>query len=353
MTVQAIWTPASGAFAVSGVGYAPRGQLLRERATIGTVPADVVDLLLAGALCNDASLANEAGQWKIHGDPTEGALVVAAEKIALDTEKARAQHKRLDVIPFESENQFMATLHAQEDPRILLKGAPEAILKRCSAMAGGAAFDAAAVLREVEASAAQGMRILAFAAKPAPGRTGVEMQDTQTGFTLLGLQGMIDPPRPEAIAAIGLCHQARITVKMITGDHQATAQAIAEQLDVLPRDLAAPKAIAGVQLAQMSEAQLRAAAGACNVFARVAPEHKLGLVRALQSRNEVVAMTGDGVNDAPALKQADIGVAMGITGTSVAKEAAAIVLADDNFASIAAAVEEGRRVYDNLMIVPN
>jgi len=349
MTVQEIWTPASGAFAVSGVGYAPKGQLLRQGMLVEAAPADVAGLLLAGALCNDASLSNEAGHWKIHGDPTEGALIVAAEKIALDVEKARALHKRLDAIPFESENQFMATLHAQEGGRILLKGAPEALLKRCDSTPGGGTLDAAVVLREVQTLAAQGMRVLAFAAKPAPGQTGIEMNDTQAGYTLLGLQGMIDPPRPEAIAAIKLCHQAGITVKMITGDHQGTAQAIADQLNILPKDPAAPKAIAGAELADMSGAQLRDAAGACNVFARVAPEHKLSLVRALQSRNEVVAMTGDGVNDAPALKQANIGVAMGITGTSVSKEAAGIVLADDNFASIAAAVEEGRRVYDNLI----
>ena len=348
MTVQEIWTPASGAFAVSGVGYAPQGQLLRGGTPVTPVPAEITDLLLAGALCNDASLSNEEGRWKIHGDPTEGALIVAAEKTGLDMDQARAQDKRLDAIPFESENQFMATLHAQDGGRILLKGAPEVVVKRCTGAPSGV-LDAAAVLREVEALAARGMRVLAFAAKPAPGRCSIEMGDTQSGFTLLGLQGMIDPPRPEAIAAIAICHGAGITVKMITGDHQGTAQAIADQLNILPLEPGAPKAITGAELARMSDAQMRDAAGACNVFARVAPEHKLKLVRALQSRNEVVAMTGDGVNDAPALKQANIGVAMGITGTSVSKEAAAIVLTDDNFASIAAAVEEGRRVYDNLI----
>ncbi|MBA3056928.1 MAG: HAD-IC family P-type ATPase [Gammaproteobacteria bacterium] len=349
MTVQEIWTPASSAFAVSGVGYEPQGQLLRDGAPAATVPVAVADLLLAGVLCNDASLANEEGRWKIHGDPTEGALIVSAAKTGLDVEKARAQHPRLDAIPFESENQFMATLHAQDGGRILLKGAPEAVLKRCTGAQDGGEFDAAAVLREVEALAARGMRVLAFAAKTARAQTVLEMSDAQTGFTFLGLQGMIDPPRPEAIAAIELCHQAGITVKMITGDHQATAQAIAAQLGILPTEPGAPKAYGGAELAAMSDAQLRVAALACNVFARVAPEHKLKLVRALQSGNAVVAMTGDGVNDAPALKQANIGVAMGITGTSVSKEAAGIILADDNFASIAAAVEEGRRVYDNLI----
>jgi Ca2+-transporting ATPase len=211
-------------------------------------------------------------------------------------------------------------------------------------------LDALAVLREVERLAAQGMRVLAVAARSVPpGHSELELHHVGGGLTLLGLQGMIDPPRPEAIEAIAKCHQAGITVKMITGDHQATARAIGEQLNILPRLGVGPGVITGPQLAEMSDEQIADAVLYTNVFARVAPEHKLRLVRALQSRNQVVAMTGDGVNDAPALKQANIGVAMGITGTSVSKEAAAIVLADDNFASIAAAVEEGRRVYDNLI----
>ena len=349
MTVQEIWTPASGGFALTGVGYEPRGEMLRGGAAVASVPADVADLLLAGALCNDASLVQSEGQWKIHGDPTEGALVTAAEKLGLEVDKARVRHQRLDTIPFESANQFMATLHAQDGGRILVKGAPEAVLGRCSHAAGCDPLDATAALWEVEALATRGMRVLAFAAKSAQGCAGIEMHDVQGDFELLGLQGMIDPPRPEAIEAIRLCHQADITVKMITGDHKATAQAIAAQLGILAKDPGAPAAIDGAQLAGMNEPQIRAAARSCNVFARVAPEHKLALVRALQDCGEIVAMTGDGVNDAPALKQSNIGVAMGITGTSVSKESAAIVLADDNFASIAAAVEEGRRVYDNLI----
>ena len=347
MTVQALWTPASGPFALTGVGYEPNGSLHRGAVAVPT-PADVADLLLAGALCNDAAIECVEGLWKVHGDPTEGALVVAAEKIGIDVGQARQRHQRLDAIPFESENQFMATLHAQDGGRIVLKGAPEVVLRRCSE-AADAALDPAAVLREVEALAAKGMRVLAFAAGPARGASGIEMQDVAGGFVLLGLQGMIDPPRPEAIEAIAQCHRAGITVKMITGDHKATAQAIAAQIDILPADPHAPRAVDGAQLAAMSEGQLSETAQSCNVFARVAPEHKLKLVRALQARGQIVAMTGDGVNDAPALEQANIGVAMGITGTSVAKESSAIVLADDNFASIAAAVEEGRRVYDNLI----
>ena len=342
MTVQALWTPASGAFELTGVGYEPKGWLQHDGEAV-TAPSDAADLLLAGALCNDATLENVAGQWKVHGDPTEGALVVAAEKAGIDVSKARERHRRLDVIPFESENQFMATVNAHDGSgRVVLKGAPEAVMQRCTGAADGA-HD------QVEALAARGMRVLAFAAKPAPGVTTIEMDDVSGGFTLLGLQGMIDPPRPEAVEAIAVCQRAGITVKMITGDHKATAQAIAAQIGILPADPRAPRAVDGAQLAAAPALQLEEMARAANVFARVAPEHKLSIVRALQGRGQVVAMTGDGVNDAPALKQANIGVAMGITGTSVSKEAAAIVLTDDNFASIAAAVEEGRRVYDNLI----
>jgi len=348
MTVQKIWTPETGAFSVSGVGYAAQGQLLHQGTVVATVPPAITQLLVAGALCNDTSLTMESGCWKIHGDPTEGALLIAAEKTGLDVEKSRVLYPRLDAIPFESENQFMATLHAQDGGRMLIKGAPEVVVKRCHSTTGST-LDTAGVLRQVEALAAEGMRVLAFAAKPANGHSTIEMSDAAGGFTFLGLQGMIDPPRSEAIAAIKVCHQAGITVKMITGDHQGTAQAIAAQLGILHKGPGAINTIAGAQLAQMSDAQMCEAVGVCNVFARVAPEHKFRLVRALQSLDEVVAMTGDGVNDAPALKQANVGVAMGITGTSVSKEAAAIVLADDNFASIAAAVEEGRRVYDNLI----
>ena len=348
MTVQELWTPATGALAVSGVGYEPAGAIQRSGAEITQLPQDVSDLLLAGALCNDASLENDEGVWKIHGDPTEGAMVVAAEKAGVAVEEVRRTFARLDSIPFESENQFMATLHTQDGGRLYLKGAPEVVLQRCG-LAEGVELDPSAVLHEVEALAAKGMRVLAVAVKAVPGSSSVEMSDTEEGFTFLGLQGMIDPPRPEAIAAIALCHQAGIDVKMITGDHKGTAQAIAAEINILPKDPNAPRVITGLQLAEMSEAELVVAASDCNVFARVAPEHKLNLVNALQSRGHVVAMTGDGVNDAPALKQANIGVAMGITGTAVSKEASEIVLADDNFASIAAAVEEGRRVYDNLI----
>jgi Ca2+-transporting ATPase len=357
MVVQAVWTPASGAFALSGVGYEPSGALQRGGAPVDALPDDVHSLLLGGALCNDATLARDGGSWRVVGDPTEGALVVSAEKLGICVESARARFPRRDAIPFESENQFMATLHApapairkgvDTGACVLVKGAPEIVVARCSD-AASARLDAQAVLREVERLASHGMRVLAIAAREVPAeRVALALDDVGDGLTLLGLQGMIDPPRSEVIAAIRVCHDAGITVKMITGDHPSTALAIGAQLALVPGDSSA-EAVTGHALSAMCDEDVRQAAAERNVFARVAPEHKLHLVRALQGRQQVVAMTGDGVNDAPALKQANIGVAMGITGTGVARDAADIVLTDDNFASIAAAVEEGRRVYDNLI----
>jgi magnesium-transporting ATPase (P-type) len=347
MTVQSIWTPQDGAAEVSGVGYEPVGEM-RRAGSAAPVSGSARELFRVGLLCNDATLVKgENGLWKITGDPTEGALVTAAEKFGLKTDATRNAAARLDAIPFESENQFMATLHKHDGGGdagagnlIIVKGAPEVVIKRSEGI------DAKMVLGEVERLASQGMRVLAFAVKRVGSKADVQMADVAGGLTLVGLQGMIDPPRTEAIEAIKRCHGAGITVKMITGDHKLTAAAIGQQLNITkPGD----KAVTGAQLAEMNDEQLRAAASSNNVFARVAPEHKLKLVKALQAQSHVVAMTGDGVNDAPALKQANIGVAMGITGTSVSKEASSIVLTDDNFASIAAAVEEGRRVYDNLI----
>ncbi|WNG48040.1 HAD-IC family P-type ATPase [Archangium minus] len=344
MTVQALWTP-KGFYTVSGVGYAPQGELRRDEQLLSSLPEDARELLVAGTLCNDASVREKEGASELTGDPTEGALLVAAAKAGLKVEELRACHRRVDAIPFESENQFMATLN--EDGRggrnLLLKGAPEVVLRRCVLNDG---VDADKVLGEVERMASRGMRVLAVASKSLPAsHDGLRNEDVTGGFRLLGLQGMIDPPRQEAISAVGACHTAGITVKMITGDHAKTAEAIGAQLGILEDG----RAVTGAELAELDDTRLREAALSSNVFARVAPEHKLRLVRALQTEGQVVAMTGDGVNDAPALKQANIGVAMGITGTAVSKEAADIILTDDNFASIAAAVEEGRRVYDNLI----
>jgi Ca2+-transporting ATPase len=341
MTVQALYLPGSGVYRVEGAGYEPVGRLSKDGRHLDLAPNDVHELLLAGVLCCDATLEQKDGRWQITGDPTEGALVAAGEKFGIRTPEARERHARLDTIPFESANQFMATLHdwGAEGTKIVIKGAPEVVLRRCGNV------DHDAVIHRVEAFASEGMRVLGFAEKRFD-RAVLAMEDCDQGFEFTGLQAMIDPPRVEVIDAIRACHQAGIAVKMITGDHKGTAQAIGEQLGIARNGA---RAVTGVELAEMDDAAMREIVKDNNVFARVAPEHKLRLVRALQDNGQVTAMTGDGVNDAPALKQSNIGVAMGITGTSVSKEAADIVLTDDNFTSIAAAVEEGRRVYDNLI----
>ena len=338
MTVQTVWSPQHNTFRIEGVGYEPTGEVSGYDKAAGE-PESVRRLLQNAALCNDASLTNQDGAWSINGDPTEAALVVSAAKAGIDVDELRKRVRRLDSIPFESENQFMATLHDDAgSKRVVLKGAPEVVLERCEGADGDA------VREQVHALASSGMRLLAVADKPAQGDELTE-DDVAGGFTFGGLFGMIDPPRTEVIDAVRDCHNAGIQVKMITGDHRETAQAIGREL-ALSSDA---KAIEGRELAGMDEAALCEAVESTAIFARVAPEHKLRIVKALQKNGHVVAMTGDGVNDAPALKQSNIGVAMGITGTSVSKESADIVLTDDNFATIVAAVEEGRRVYDNLV----
>lgn len=343
MTVQALWTRA-GLYEVSGVGYAPEGHLSSEGGPIDELPAHLEELLIAGALCNDAALRREADAWTMSGDPTEGALVVAAAKLGLDVEALRVERRRIDAVPFESEHQYMATLHesAVEGRTILVKGAPEAVVERSQL----AAEERRVILDAVASLSARGMRVLAVGRRRVPG--GMESIDHAdvASLELLGLQGMIDPPRPEAIAAVAACRAAGIEVKMITGDHLGTAEAIGRAIGLLGTT---HRGLTGAAIARASRADLRGMASEVQVFARVAPEHKLRLVEALQAEGHVVAMTGDGVNDAPALKRADVGVAMGITGTAVSKEAADVVLADDDFATIAAAVEEGRRIFDNLV----
>ncbi|HQH26462.1 MAG TPA: HAD-IC family P-type ATPase, partial [Oligoflexia bacterium] len=341
MTVREVWT-GKAAYQFSGVGYAPDGELQRDGAALSEVPEDVRELLNAGVLCNDASISRIDESWRLAGDPTEGALVVSAEKAGISFTETRSMMPRLDTIPFESERKFMATLHQtpQGRRRLYLKGAPEVLLPKCRNFCGGLPLDQDEVLRQVDRMARQGLRVLAFgfadtelnSAEEAVGQAGRALE-------FLGLQGLIDPPRPEAVAAVRSCQQAGISVKMITGDHQGTALAIGKEFG-----LAAEKgSVSGTQLTDFSDGEFDTAARETNIFARVAPEHKLRLVRTLQSQGQVVAMTGDGVNDAPALKQSNIGVAMGIAGTAAARQAADIVLADDNFSSIAAAVEEGRR----------
>jgi Ca2+-transporting ATPase len=346
MTVQKIWA-GGRLFSVTGTGYAPEGTLHPDDAqTDDITPA--LECLRCGVLCNDSRLVQKNGRWEIDGDPTEGALIVAARKAGLDEAKLAAELPRIDAVPFESEHQYMATLHdaGEEWPRIVyLKGSVEKTLERCTGIHPEEVHTVA------EEMGALGLRVLAFAQKELPPtQSTLSHADVQTGLTFLGLQGMIDPPRTEAIHAIRECHRAGIRVKMITGDHATTAAAIAAQLGLGHPDGidGHPPVITGKQLDAIPDEKLPAAATAASVFARVTPEQKLRLVKALQADGSVVAMTGDGVNDAPALKQADIGVAMGITGTEVAKDAADMVLTDDNFASIVAAVEEGRGVFDNL-----
>jgi len=359
MTVQAIFAGGES-FEVDGAGYEPAGRILRGGQAIeSTAKPALRECLLAGVLCNDAENVERDGRWTIVGDPTEGALLVAAKKAGIDVNQLNAQFPRVDAIPFESERQYMATLHQAEGGReavVYLKGAVERTLRLCDqALAEDGtdrALDAQAVLTRVETYAGRGLRVLALARKSVPARMAtLTDREMEGGLTFLGLQAMMDPPRPEAIAAVRACQSAGIAVKMITGDHALTARAIAQQIGLDGRkhhENGELIAMTGQQLAAIPQAELADVADRTAVFARVSPEQKLRLVEALQARRHVVAMTGDGVNDAPALKQANIGVAMGRGGTEVAKEAADMVLTDDNFASIEAAVEEGRCVFDNL-----
>ncbi|WP_446809828.1 cation-transporting P-type ATPase [Methylomonas sp. 2BW1-5-20] len=351
MTVQFVHAGGE-VFEVSGSGYTPDGNFSSDKQPIDpTLKPALLECLKAGLLCNDARLVADADNWSIEGDPTEAALLVAAHKAGLHQASVSEDHPRLDAIPFESEYQFMATLNRNltADARhIYLKGSLESLLERCdnafSADMQLQALDKNRLNRQAEAFAAQGLRVLAFA-RADHGDDAVDHREVHGGLTFLGLQAMIDPPRPEAARAIAACYKAGIAVKMITGDHPVTALAIAKQLNMQHTE----RVISGTELQNFSDADYRQHVKHCDVFARIAPEQKLQLVQALQANGQVVAMTGDGVNDAPALRQANIGVAMGLGGTEVAKEAAAMVLTDDHFATIEAAVEEGRGVFDNLV----
>ncbi|PMB00750.1 carbonate dehydratase [Fischerella thermalis CCMEE 5268] len=363
MTVQAIYAGDQN-YTVTGVGYVPQGKiLLNEKPVNWDNSSALQECIKAGLLCNDSHLEKKNGQWQVVGDPTEGALIAVANKVGITRSSLEEEMPRLDVIPFESEFQYMATLHEtssfasdKKQGTIYVKGSVEAILKRCQQMLDVEGnlipLDAETIHQEVDAMAHQGLRVLAFAKKTVPDVETLHVRslqhaDIENDLIFLGLQGMIDPPRTEAIKAVQACQEAGIQVKMITGDHAVTAQAIARSMGFNKNGEVL--AFTGSQLAQMGKSELATAIEDGVVFARVAPEQKLRIVEALQSRGEVVAMTGDGVNDAPALKQADIGIAMGCAGTEVAKEASDMILTDDNFASIEAAVEEGRTVYRNLL----
>ena len=338
-------------YTVSGEGYASAGEILREGKRAGEDPI-LHRMGLVSVHCNDAELRQAEGVWKVEGDPTEAALYPFAAKLGLDRQAERNGRRRIDAIPFESEHKFMATLHAASDGEqvLFVKGAPEVILDHCDRQETGSGQSVPLIRAHwTEASdrlAAQGERVLALAWLPKPGLSAGSLgpADLPGNLVLLGLVGLMDPPRKEAIEAVAECHNGGIRVTMITGDHKITAAAIAKMLGIGD----GKTAIAGVEIEKMNDGELQQQVRDVDVFARASPEHKLRLVKAIQANGQIVAMTGDGVNDAPALKKADIGVAMGIKGTEVTKEAAAMVLADDNFASITAAVREGRTVYNNI-----
>jgi len=350
MTVSTIVT-AERRLKLTGTGYDPHGGFVLDGQAYSP-PEDHVLLqaLRAVVLCNDAALERSDGDWRIHGDPMEGALLIAGVKAGLDPETLGKQYPRTDLIPFESGHKFMATLHHSHtgESFIFVKGAPEAVLDMCAQQGNAAGLeplDRMCWHERVEALADCGQRVLAVAVKPGQGhRTELEFADVDQNLTLLGLFGLMDPPREEAIEAVRECANAGIRVKMITGDHGVTAAAIARQVGLAAHG----SVLTGREIDAMDDEALRHRVANVDVYARVTPEHKLRLVQLLQDTGKVVAMTGDGVNDAPALKRADVGVAMGLKGTEAAKEASEMVLADDNFASIANAVEEGRTVYDNL-----
>lgn len=364
MTVQAIYA-GDRHYGVTSGGYAPEGEILVDEKPVDLNKSPIlVECLKAGLLCNDSHLEETDAQWKVVGDPTEGALIAVGNKARLYQPDLEREMPRIDVIPFESEFQYMATLHEggtgeQSSPKtqnsglrtIYVKGSVETILPRCQKILDDRGnltpVDRDIVHQEVDAMAHQGLRVLALAKKPLPfAQDSLDHADIKEGLIFIGLQGMIDPPRTEAIKAVQACQEAGIQVKMITGDHAVTARAIASRMGLNRHGEVL--AFTGQELTQMDKQELATAVEDGVVFARVAPEQKLRLVEALQSKGEIVAMTGDGVNDAPALKQADIGIAMGQGGTEVAKEASDMILTDDNFASIEAAVEEGRTVYRNL-----
>ena len=342
---------AESAYEVTGDGYAPEGEIKQDGKPAGEAPV----LALMGRvsmLCNDAELFQAEGAWRVEGDPTEGALYPFATKLGMVRQAEQAAAPRIDAIPFESEHKFMATLHRSADGKemLLVKGAPEVILEHCDRqqMAGGqpAPLDRERFLRESDRLAAQGERVLGLAWLENPGVNAGSLgpADLPKTLVLLGLVGLLDPPRKEAIEAVKECHGGGIRVTMITGDHKITAAAIAKMLGIGD----GKTAVTGTEIEEMDTAALQERVRDVDVFARASPEHKLRLVKAIQANNQIVAMTGDGVNDAPSLKKADIGVAMGIKGTEVTKEAAGMILADDNFASITAAVKEGRTVYNNI-----
>ncbi|MDG4811061.1 HAD-IC family P-type ATPase [Micromonospora sp. WMMD1120] len=355
MTVRALWTP-DGEFTVTGSGYRPEGEITDGSGVpVSETTSQALHWsLLAGAASNDARLSEEDGEWVLAGDPTEGAMLVVAGKGGIDRDRFEGECPRTATIPFSSERQYMATLHGERGSGrevVLVKGSVERVVSMCRTEMGvegrSRPLDGDAVLRTAEDLAGRGLRVLATAVRPAGGSAGFGEEELPGTLCLTGLQAMLDPPRSAAASAVQACHTAGIGVKMITGDHAATATAIATQLGVLGDDHDG-HVLTGRDLEAVSADRFPETVDRATVFARVSPEQKLRLVETLQQRGHVVAVTGDGVNDAPALRQANIGIAMARSGTEVAKEAADMVLTDDDFATIEAAVEEGRGVFDNL-----
>jgi Ca2+-transporting ATPase len=355
MTVQRIYVN-DKTIKVTGIGYAPEGKFLIDDKEI-TPDEDLKLLLKTSVLCNDSGLEKDSqtGKWTVKGDPTEGALVVAAEKAGIKKETLDGQEKRIAEIPFSSERKRMTTIHAIGDKRVAyMKGAPEIVLDKCShILLNGKIKPLTKELIEkhskvTEALALQALRNLGFACKELPDGLETFEEEMEEGFVFVGIMSMIDPPRQEVKDAISICRKAGIRVVMITGDHKLTATAVAKELTLLGDTVEEGQVLTGEELEKMSDEELDAVVEKVVIYARVAPEHKSRIVKAWKKKDQVVAMTGDGVNDAPALKMSDIGIAMGISGTEVTKEAADMVLADDNFASIVKAVREGREIYDNI-----
>jgi len=349
LTVQTVVT-ANHTVRVTGSGYRPEGEFwLGEQVVPPDALPDLMEALRAGLLCNDAEIEERDGTWQLAGNPTDGALLAVALKARLDPHFELSSRPRTDLIPFDSAHKFMATLHHDHEGHgyVFVKGAPERILAMCARQRSEGAdrpLDHGYWQAQIEAMAADAQRVIAVACRAtAPEHRELRFDDVDGGLVLLGVFGLLDPPREEAGPAIAACRAAGIRVKMITGDHTATARAIASRLG-----FDRPDPLTGPELDGLDADRLKDAALEVDVFARTTPEHKLRLVEALQAESHVVAMTGDGVNDAPALKRADVGIAMGKKGTEAAKEAAEMVLADDRFVTIARAVEEGRAVYDNL-----
>lgn len=346
---------AGNSYDVTGNGYEPKGDFLQNNEKLDSLDDNLIELLQGGYLCNDSYLVNNDGQFAINGDPTEGALIVSALKGGCDEHLLNTKYPRVDSLPFESDRQYMATLNKdiQNNQNIIyLKGSIEKSLDICdyeTIASERVAINKEKILLQAEEYASKGLRVLAIAKKIGNGDR-ISDRELDNGFTFLGLQAMMDPPRPEAIEAVRECKGAGINIIMITGDHALTAFSISKMMHIVDEDAKYEDSVLrGTDLFKLTDSELIEKVAHVKVFARVEPEQKLRIVDALQARGEIVAMTGDGVNDAPALKQADIGIAMGIGGTEVAKDAADMILSDDKFSSIAHAVKEGRNVFDNLI----